>query len=159
MTSQARGRKTPSNTYAVDDYVWDYGQIESSATPRNPPPLDLSQASLNQYPDQNEYTTEQPILSTSLNDITLGMASLGASSSSVQQPMVNNASWSTPSAPSNYIKTKDLSTDSEQFDPRECLLPSRSTHFSGQYPDIRQTTKSTEPGSLNGEEYITHRIH
>jgi hypothetical protein len=134
VRSQARGRGIPSNTCAIEDYEWDYGQVQSSAIPRNQPPLDLPQASPNQYSVQNEYTTARPGTSTSVDDITQGMATLGTSSSSVQQPMFNKASWPTPSAPSNIITTKNPYTDSETFDPREC--PTARLHFGGQCPNI-----------------------
>jgi hypothetical protein len=133
VRSQARGRSIPSNTCAIEDYEWDYGQVQSSALPRTQPSPDPSQLLPNDYPDQTEsnYTTAP-----SVGGITQGMAqtTLGTSSSSAQQPMLNKAPWSTSSAPSNYIKTRDLSTDSEPFDHREC--PVARLHFGGHCPDI-----------------------
>jgi hypothetical protein len=123
VRSQTRGRGIPSNTCAIEDYEWDYGQVQSSALPRHHPSLDMSQPPPNQYPDQNEnsYTTAPPGISTSVEDITQGIAqsTLGSSSSSTQQPTFR-APWPSPPARSNYIKTRNPSTDREAFDPRKC---------------------------------------
>lgn len=134
MRSQGRGRGILSNTRAIEDYEWDYGQVQSSALPRTQPSLDLSQTLPNQYTDQNEnnYTLTRPATSTSIEGIAQGIAhvNLGSTSSSVQQP-TSRPPW-TP--PSNYIKTRDLSTDREAFDPRECRAA--RPRFGGHCPDI-----------------------
>jgi hypothetical protein len=130
VRSQARGRSTPSNKYAIEDYEWDYGQVQSSALPRTQPSPDLSQPLSNDYPEQTEsnYTTAP-----SIEGITqrIAQTTLGPSPSSVQQPTFG-APWTTPN---NYIKTRDLSTDREAFDPRECRVA--RPHFGGHCPDIR----------------------
>jgi hypothetical protein len=137
VKSRGRGRGIPSNTCAIEDYEWDYGQVQSSALPRTQPSLTLSQPSPNQYADQNEnnYTTAPPGTSTSVEDITQGIAhtTLDSSSSSAQQPTFK-APWATPSVSSNYITTKNPYTDTEAFDPRECQVA--RLHFGGQFPDI-----------------------
>jgi hypothetical protein len=134
VRSQTRGRGIPSNACAIEDYEWDYGQVQSSALPRHQPSLDISQPLSNEYPDQNEsnlnYTNAPPGTSTSIEDITQGIAqsTLGSSSSSIQQPTFK-ATWPTPSAPSNYITTRNPSVDRESFDPRKCQVA--GLHFGG----------------------------
>jgi hypothetical protein len=133
VRSQARGRSIPSNTCAIEDYEWDYGQVQSSGVPRTQPSPDPAQLSPGDYHEQTEsnYTTASVEVAT----LAMAQTNLGTSSSSAQQPVFNNkAPWSASSAPSNYIKTKDVFTDREQFDHREC--PVARLHFGGQCPDI-----------------------
>ena len=77
VRSQARGRSIPSNICTIEEYEWDYGQVQSSALPRHQPSLDISQPLPNEYPDQNEsnlnYTTAQPGTSDPVEDITQGL--------------------------------------------------------------------------------------
>jgi hypothetical protein len=122
VRSQARGRSIPSNICAIEDYEWDYGQVQSSALPRNLPSPDLPQSLSNEYPEQTEgnYTTTP-----SVEGVTQGIAqtTLGLSSSSIQQHKFRSP-WPTPSVPipSNHITTRNPSTDRESFDPRECQV-------------------------------------
>jgi hypothetical protein len=129
VRSQARGRSIPSNICAIEDYEWDYGQVQSSALPRNLPSPDLSQSLSNEYPEQTEsnYTTTP-----SVEGITQGIAqtNLGQSSSSIQQ----STSKAPRPTPTNYITTRDQSTDRESFDPRECRVA--RPRFGGHFPDI-----------------------
>jgi hypothetical protein len=125
VRSQTRGRGIPSNACAIGDYEWDYGQVRSATPPRNQPSLDISQLLSNEYPDQNEsnlnYTNAPAGTSTSIEDITQGIAqsALGSSSSSIQQSTFK-ATWPTPSVPSNYITTRNPPIDRESFNPRKC---------------------------------------
>ena len=123
VRSQARGRSIPSNICTIEDYEWDYGQVQSSALPRHQPSLDISQPLSNEYPDQNEsnlnYTNTPPGTSTSVEDITQGIAqsTLGSSSSSIQQPTFKATSPRNPPV------------DRESFDPRKCQVA--RLHFGG----------------------------
>jgi hypothetical protein len=139
VRSRARGCGIGSNTCAIEDYEWDYGQVQSQTLPRTRPEVHLSQELPNQYPDQNEnnhYTTAPAGHSTSVEGITQGIAqtNLGSSSSSIQQPTVKAPWGPSPSAPSNYIKTRNPSTDREAFDPRECQVA--LLYFGDPCPDI-----------------------